>query len=42
MAGADGIHIASMIEKAKDPRKKAKEVISFVKKVGKEKKRRRK
>lgn len=39
MAGADGVHIASMIEKANDPMKKAKEVVSFVKKVGKEKKR---
>ncbi len=37
MAGADGIHIASMIEKAKNPMNKAKEVISYVKKVGKEK-----
>lgn len=40
MAGADGIHIASMIEKAKYPMKKAKEVVGYVKKVGKEKKKR--
>lgn len=40
LAGADGIHIASMIEKASNPGRKAKEVISFVKKVGREKKRR--
>lgn len=39
LAGADGIHIASMIEKSKDPMKKAESVINYVKKVGREKKR---
>lgn len=37
LAGADGIHIASMIEKASDPFRKAKIVIEFTKKVGKAK-----
>lgn len=36
--GADGIHIASMIEKSSDPFKKAKSIIDFTKKVGKSKK----
>jgi len=40
LAGADGIHIASMIEKASNPKSKAKQVISYVKKIGKEKKKR--
>lgn len=34
-AGADGVHIASIIEQAEDPFKKAKEVISKTKEVGK-------
>lgn len=37
-AGADGIHIASMVQKSDDPFKKAKELVSFTKKIGKEKK----
>ncbi len=37
MGGADGVHINSMIDKAKNPRKKAEEVIDYVKKIGKEK-----
>lgn len=37
-AGADGIHIASMIEKSSDPFKKAKSIINYTKKVGKSKK----
>ncbi len=41
MGGADGVHIASIIEKAKDPGKKAKEIVSYAKKVGKEKLRKR-
>lgn len=36
-AGADGIHIASVIEKATDPFRKAKIVIEYTKKVGKTK-----
>jgi pyridoxal biosynthesis lyase PdxS len=38
MAGADGIHIASLVEKAKDPYKEAKKVVQFAKKIGKKKK----
>lgn len=37
LAGADGIHIASMIEKSSNPGRKAKEVIGFVKKIGRHK-----
>lgn len=37
-AGADGIHIASLVEKAEDPFKTAKKLVEFTKKVGKEKK----
>ena len=36
-AGADGIHIASLIEKASDPKKEAKRIIDFCKRVGKSK-----
>lgn len=36
-AGADGIHIASQIEKSKDPFKTAKKIIRFAKDVGKRK-----
>ncbi|MCK4884112.1 MAG: geranylgeranylglyceryl/heptaprenylglyceryl phosphate synthase [Candidatus Diapherotrites archaeon] len=35
-AGADGIHIASMIEKSNNPFEKAKEIVSFTKKIGRE------
>ncbi|MFB6075719.1 MAG: geranylgeranylglyceryl/heptaprenylglyceryl phosphate synthase [Candidatus Aenigmatarchaeota archaeon] len=38
--GADGIHIASMIEKADDPFKMADKIIGHAKKIGKEKLRR--
>ena len=37
MGGADGIHIASMIEKSDDPKKEAEKVIRHVKKIGREK-----
>ncbi len=37
-AGADGIHIASLIENAADPRKEAKRIIDFCKRAGKAKK----
>ncbi len=37
-AGADGIHIASLVQKSDDPFKKAKELVGFTKKIGKEKK----
>lgn len=36
-AGADGIHIASIIEKAENPAKKAKRIIGHAKEAGKEK-----
>ena len=36
-AGADGIHIASMVEKAANPLKKAKTIIRYTKRIGKEK-----
>jgi phosphoglycerol geranylgeranyltransferase len=38
MAGADGIHVASLVQKAKDPYKEAKKIVEFTKKVGKKKK----
>lgn len=37
LSGADGVHIASMIEKAPNPLEKAKRVIRFAKAVGKKK-----
>lgn len=37
MAGADGIHIASMVEHSEDPMKTAKKIVEFTKKAGKEK-----
>ena len=37
LGGADGVHIASIIEKSGNPAEKAKRVISFVKKIGREK-----
>jgi len=36
-AGADGIHIASLIEKSSNPFKKAEIIIKYTKKIGKEK-----
>jgi phosphoglycerol geranylgeranyltransferase len=36
-AGADGIHIASLVQKAEDPFKEAKRLIDFTKKIGREK-----
>jgi phosphoglycerol geranylgeranyltransferase len=38
-AGADGIHIASLIEKSESPLLTAKKLVDFTKKIGKEKKR---
>jgi phosphoglycerol geranylgeranyltransferase len=38
MAGADGIHVASLVQKADDPLATAKKLVEFAKKVGKEKK----
>lgn len=37
-AGADGIHIASLVQNSGDPFKTAKKLVEFTKKVGKEKK----
>lgn len=37
-AGADGIHIASLVEKSGNPLETAKKLVDFAKKVGKEKK----
>jgi phosphoglycerol geranylgeranyltransferase len=37
MAGADGIHIASLVQNAEDPLHTAKKLVEFTKKVGKEK-----
>jgi len=37
-AGADGIHIASLVQNSKDPFKTAKKLVDFTKKIGKEKK----
>jgi phosphoglycerol geranylgeranyltransferase len=37
-AGADGIHIASLVEKSDSPLETAKKLVDFTKKVGKEKK----
>ena len=37
-AGADGIHIASLVEKSDNPLETAKKLVEFTKKVGKEKK----
>ncbi len=38
MAGADGIHVASLVQKADDPLATAKKLVEFAKKTGKEKK----
>ena len=38
LAGADGLHVASLVQKAKDPFSTAKKIVSYVKKIGKEKK----
>jgi phosphoglycerol geranylgeranyltransferase len=37
-AGADGIHIASLVQNSDDPLKTAKKLVEFTKKIGKEKK----
>lgn len=37
-AGADGIHVASLVQNSSDPLKTAKKLVEFAKKVGKEKK----
>jgi len=37
MAGADGIHIASLVQNADDPLRMAKKLVEFTKKVGREK-----
>jgi phosphoglycerol geranylgeranyltransferase len=37
-AGADGIHIASLVQNSDDPFKMAKKIVEFTKKIGKEKK----
>jgi len=37
-AGADGIHIASLVEKSESPLETAKKLVEFTKKIGKEKK----
>jgi phosphoglycerol geranylgeranyltransferase len=38
LAGADGIHIASLVQKSNDPFKEAKMLVDFTKKIGKKKK----
>jgi len=37
LAGADGIHVASLVEKAENPFEEAKKIVGYVKEVGKEK-----